>query len=258
MIELSFSTSGKSTQICAKIPRNYPNTPFAQFCRTEHDGCFGHLQMSFLDRDSLSDTYEDRRYKLPWVVDYNHWDNIKIPIIFVHSFLVHSQWSKGPQLCTPDEKNMLKGLGTRMMCAGISSVAHKIGDHRLAFVLAEADGAREDVAVAAKQKYVNMSEKDILMELFNKYPTELQEQIPNKDRKLQTGSVKEFLLSMLCRTEANNMLINYYKKMYGFEVWQQSPTSMGCLIGTTVENALQHCHAHLGSTKRRSTRLSVR
>lgn len=246
MLELKFSSFGRSTQICAKIPRSYPDTPFAQFCRAKHDDCFGYLQMSFLDKNSLSETFDnEKRYNLPWNVHYNSWKDVHIPIIFVHMILVHSQSPEGSHLCTADEKRMLKGLGVRMMCAAISSIADKIDDYRSAFVMLEADGAREDATSAAKQNYGNMSDKDLLMELFNKYPTELQDRIPDKQRELRTSTPRDFLLSMLCRTEANILLMKYYQKVYGLEVWQQSPTSKACLMGTTVDITMRHCHERL-------------
>lgn len=241
MIEILVNKHRKQSKlsICAKIPDDYPITVFAQYCFEEHEGCFAHLEISLTNASKFMARMGSNYYEFPWKGRRNV-DPDDIQVLFLHEFYVHSQDEKGSKLANLNEKQMMKGVGKRMLCTAVQNFAEDIEDVSNTYIVAEADGYRNDIAAELRMKYHNMNDKDLLMFLFTKFPSELQMKISWMEFPLDVNNIRDDLLNMISNTEANSLLVDYYMKTYGFSIWQKS-VSTGCLLGTDLETILQKC-----------------
>lgn len=222
-------------RICVPVAEEYPNTDLAAFCRGEKDACFAQLNMTLADLGRLekSVTFSVNRRHLPWTgADYDEVPNI----LFLHAFYVHgSKSSPTSDIATQGEKAMLRGMGKKMLCEAVKLI---IAEHDLdvknTYVVAEADGADQTKVNAMLKSLDNVDERDMIYLLFKKYPSELQ--------RLSGYEVdREDIAYAVAASEANASLICYYKKTFGFELWQRS-VSTGALMGARVDVVLTHCN----------------
>lgn len=226
-LRVRLTVENNHIQACVPVPDRYPNTAFAAYCR-QRGGCFGELSMYMQHEDAEND---NRMKRLPW-------NNNRAPatprILWVDAFNVHSQSS---DLATNQERRMLKGMGKRMMCAAVhKAVLLHAFDPKMTFVSLQASSYRSDESLLAK--YMRASEKDLLYLLLKEYPTALYHSIPYLSR--ARGHLHTDLAGRLADTEATIPLIEYYKRTYGFSLWQVG-YSPDCRMGASIETILAHC-----------------
>ena len=241
MIELQVKKRGKVVRICAMIPEDYPVTPFYNYCMEEHDGCFGRLMIDLSSASNITKRLGTDFYTFPWNDRNFELDPDDVQVLFLHSFYVHSQSDVGSKLASVEEKKLMRGLGKRMLCEAVHAFAEDLdSDMAYTYVIAEADGARVDIIDTLKQKYAHMNNEYLLWHLLVTYPSELQKQIKWMGPFDKADLVHESLLEFIAGAEANTFLVDYYKRIFGFSVWQKS-VSTGCLIGANLEKILENC-----------------
>lgn len=136
---------------------------------------------------------------------------------------------------TGDELVPLSGLGRKVLCLSMFYITNKFMlQPYTTIIVLEASGAKissfEDVAKI--NYYLNLPRNDVLDIYRRKYP-----ELYNSGYGMKTvGGIANLLVLL----ENNADLVNYYKYYLGLK--QLSHSSLETLMGTTLDNMLNHCN----------------
>ena len=223
VINLSDDPETSFVTVSILIPDDYPSTLFSEECRKHHDGCFGKLRASVGDTVWMNANFPANKFYFPWK---SSTDLSNIRVFFIFIILVYGYTSS---LATTQEKQMLRGYGRKM----VKVLLDYVGNDDPTYFALEASGsvsANQEIYV---NQYTSLGEKDLLWELFRRFPYELRDSIYFYDEE----PVRETLLEILVNCCVCSELISHYQKKYNFGLWQIGHSN-GALMGCSYDELL--------------------
>ena len=205
------------------IPKTYPNTAMKREIARK-TGVFGTCTLK-IESDDVNDTLSNHIVLADFVKKLKK-KNKPFVVLLDTFYMFTTPQTLGAKL-TPNEKKTFKGMGQRMLCAGLK-VLKKMFHFKIdnAFIYAE-----------VQTPYWGPPMTDLVDELVNtKTDTELIKELEssgvyNPDNYLLAQSVAFMRL--------NKPLLDYYRKVHGFKHCMQLETIT--MICATIQNVWNHC-----------------
>lgn len=150
--------------------------------------------------------------------------------IYIAGFYVRPAKGLYKDVILPWERELVRGLGRKMMCLAMSEILNRKIMPRTGLVALHAAGGvcSEAMLEEFSKRVSQASAKQILMSTFPSY----------------TNIRDDEAQDILCAYEQNKKLVEYYRTTYGFEDYPNSPNPKRPEyhhLAATLETVLAHC-----------------